>query len=161
MIELEFNPQVGEQVIGPPSATPYEVVDRSTNFAGEVLLKLKRLKGGSLFENVPLVFLQYAPRETVMHALHQLLQEDIGFPEDFQEGRFEAVSDEMYDGTPRVAVYFYLKPEVVASPEKARVWNDFYRRLHREIDPLLDDPQSPIWLQFMTREERSPVRAAS
>ena len=64
----------------------------------------------------------------------------------------------MYDGTPRIVAYFYLKPEVVPSQEKARVWNDFYRKLHAEIDPLMD---SGIWLRFMTREERGELSVAS
>lgn len=161
MIELDFNPQIGEQVLGPPSDARYEIVDRQANVAGEVLLTLRRLKDGSLFKNQPPILFKYPSEEQVKRAIQELLKENREFPKDLQEGRFKAVSNEMYDGTPRVVVYFYLKPDVVPSPERARVWNEFYRRLHAEIDPLLDDPEAPTWLQFMTREERSSLSAAS
>lgn len=161
MVEMNFNPQVGEQVIVPPSDARYEIVDRYADVAGEPLLKLKRLKDGSLFDKVPLILLNYPLNEQVRRAVHKLLEETDDYPVDFQERRFKVESGEMYDGTPRIAVYFYLKPEVVPSPAAARVWNDFYRKLHAEIDPLVDDPGSPTWLQFMTREGRSSLSVAS
>jgi len=158
MVELEFNPQVGEQVLFCPHDGMFEIVDRHSNAAGELLLRLKKIPDGRIFENVPPLLVDYPPDERVRRALNKIASRSNEWPEDFQLRRFKVVSNEMYDGTPRVAVYFYLKPEVVPSPEKARVWNDFYRNLHAEIDPLMD---SGIWLQFTTREERGELSVAS
>jgi hypothetical protein len=169
-VELEFNPQVGEQVIGPPFGERYEVVERRADLTGEPLLTLRRLRDGIQFKDQPLIWLQYSPEDMVERALHKLLlAAGTEVPTDFQEKRFKVTMDAMYDGTPRVMVYFYLKADVIPSPERARVWNDFYRKLHAEIDPLMDqlpiyvrdDEQTRVWLQFMTREERSPLSVAS
>lgn len=169
MVELDFNPQVGEQVIGPPYGERYEVVGRRTDLAGEPLLTLRRLRDGVEIKDQPLDWLQYSPEDQVRRGLRKLLAASEDLPGDFEEGRFEVRTDSMYDGTPRVMVFFYLKPEVIPSPEKARVWNDFYGKLHSELDPLMDqapfylrdDEQSRVWLQFMTRESRSPLSVAS
>jgi hypothetical protein len=64
----------------------------------------------------------------------------------------------MYDGTPRIMVYFHLKPEVVPSPARARIWSIFYAMLQEKLQPLMD---SGIWLQFAAKEERSAQRVAS
>jgi hypothetical protein len=63
----------------------------------------------------------------------------------------------MYDETPRIMVYFHLKPEVVPSPAKARIWSDFYAQLREKLQPLMD---SGTWLQFAAKEDRSALRAA-
>jgi hypothetical protein len=64
----------------------------------------------------------------------------------------------MYDGTPRIMVNFHLKPEVVPSPAKARVWSNFYAPLREKLQSLVD---SGTWLQFAAKEYRSVLRAAS
>jgi hypothetical protein len=64
----------------------------------------------------------------------------------------------MFDGTPRIAVYFYVRPEAISTQENARVRNDFYSALQTEINPLMDEG---VWLQFMTKEDRSALLAAS
>lgn len=169
MVELEFDPQIGEQVIAPPYGDRYEVVGRRKDIAGEPLLTLQRIRDGVEIKDQPLRWLQYSPEDQVRKALRKLLAASNELPTDLQESRFEVTTDSMYDGTPRVMVYFYLKPEVIPSQEKARVWNDFYRKLHAEIDPLMDqvpfylrdDEQSRVWLQFMTRESGSPLSVAS
>jgi hypothetical protein len=157
MVELEFNPQVGDKVLVYPHEAKFEIVDRHSSAAGELLLKLRRLPDGKIFENVPPILVDYPSDEKVRRALNKIASGSNDWPEEFQARRFKVVTNEMYDGTPRIVAYFYLRPEVAASPESARARNDFYRKLHSEIDPLVD---SGVWLQFMTREERGELSAA-
>ncbi len=152
MIEVEFNPQVGEQVQAFPSDTLFEVVDRHTSAAGELLLKLRRLSDGKLFDNVSSIVLDYPAVERVRRELKKILDRCDYWPADFQERRFEVKADEMYDGTPRIMVYFYLKADAVPSVSKARTWNDFYTKLQQKLQPLVD---LGTWLQFTAKEERS------
>ena len=158
MVELDFNPQVGEQVKVFPHYYLFEIVDRHTNIAGELLLKLRRLQDGKIFENVPPIVVDYPADERVRRELRNILAHCESFPEDFQAGRFDVKWDDMYDGTPRIMVYFHLKPEVVPSPARARIWSIFYAMLHEKLQPLMD---SGIWLQFAAKEERSAQRVAS
>ena len=65
MVELDFNPQVGEQVKVFPHDYLFEIVDRHTNIAGELLLKLRRLQDGKIFENVPPIVVDYPADERV------------------------------------------------------------------------------------------------
>jgi hypothetical protein len=51
-----------------------------------------------------------------------------------------------------------LKPEVVPSVTKARVWSNFYALLREKLQPLMD---SDTWLQFAAKEDRSVLSAAS
>ncbi len=158
MVEPEFNPKVGERVEVGESDDLYEIIDRHTGGAGEILLTLRRLRDGILYENVPPIMVSYPADERVRRELRNALAHCESFPEDFQEGRFDVKWDEMYDGTPRIMVYFHLKPEVVPSASRARIWNNFYAKLHKRLEPLTD---SGTWLQFTAKEQRSDLRVAS
>ncbi len=161
MVEPEFNPKVGERVQRSGSLASdelYEIVDRHTNAAGEFLLKLRRIRDGKLFDNISSLAIDYPADERVRRELRNALAHCESFPEDFQEGRFDVKWDEMYDGTPRIMVYFHLKPEVVPSASRARIWNNFYAKLHKRLEPLTD---SGTWLQFTAKEQRSDLRVAS
>lgn len=163
MIELEFDPQIGEEVIGPGAQSDdrYEILDRTTSLLGETLLKVRRLSDGALFDRVPHILFRYPLKMQVRRAVSKILSQTNHLPQDLQEGRFEVVSDEMYDGTPKTVVYFYLKPDAASLPERVRARNDFYRRLQAEINPLLESGRDASWLQFVTREARSALSAAS
>jgi hypothetical protein len=100
----------------------------------------------------------YPAEVRVRRKLKSLLAHCESFPEDFQEGRFDVERYPMYDGSPRTMVYFYLKPEVVPSVTKARVWSNFYALLREKLQPLMD---SDTWLQFAAKEDRSVLSAAS
>ena len=162
MVELDFNPQIGERVEVFPHEGRFEglfeIVDRRAGPAG-LLLDLKRCKDGRLLKDVATYLVDYPQEERVRRALHKVLADPAIWPEDFQRGRFDAKADEMYDGTPRMMVHFYLKPEVIPSLEKARIWNDFYSQLQEKLEPLKDSKWD--WVQFQTKEERSAQRAAS
>jgi hypothetical protein len=161
MVELDFNPQVGEQVQVAVSTAPddlYEIVDRHTSAAGESLLKLRRLRDGKLIDKISPILVDYPMDERIRRELKRILSDCESLPEDFQEQCYEVKWDEMYDGTPRIMVSFYLKPDVASSLEKARAWNDFYAWLRERLQPLMD---SGVWLQFAAREDRSALRAAS
>jgi hypothetical protein len=110
-----------------------------------------------LFENVQPILVSYPADERVRRELRNVLAHCESFPADFQEGRFDVKWDPMYDGTPRIMVYFHLKPEVAPSVAKARVWSDFYAQLRKRLQPLMD---SETWLQFAAKEDRSALRAA-
>jgi hypothetical protein len=143
------------------SAAPdelYEIVDRRENLAGEPLLKLRRLRDGKLIDKVPPILVDYPMDERIRRELKSILSHCESLPEDFQERCYEVQWDEMYDGTPRIMVFFYLQPEVVPSLEKAHAWNDFYAQLRERLQPLMD---SGIWLQFAAKEDRSAKRAVS
>lgn len=158
MVEAKLDPQIGEQVLVYPHEEMFEIVDRRTSAIGELLLKLRRPQDGEFFENVPSILVGYPPEERVRRELRRIAAHCDDWPEDFQEERFDVKTDEMYDGTPRIMVYFHLKPEVVPSVSKARAWNDFYRRLQEKLEPLTN---SGIWLQFTAKEGRSALSAAS
>ncbi len=158
MVELDFNPQVGEQVENSWDHSLFEVLGRHTSALGEVLLKLRRLQDGSVFENIPSILFLYPTDVRVRREIMNFLAHCESFPEDFQEGRFDVERDPMYDGSPRTMIYFYLKPEVVPSVSKARVWSNFYALLREKLQPLMD---SDTWLQFAAKEDRSVLRAAS
>jgi hypothetical protein len=158
VIELDFNPQVGEKVEVFKYEGLFEILDRHTSAGGELLLKLRGLQNGRLLENVSPIVVDYPADERIRRELKKILAHCDSFPEDFQEGRFDVKWDPMYDGTPRIMVYFYLKPEVIPSVAKARVWSDFYAPLREELQPLMD---LGTWLQFAAKEDRSAQRAAS
>jgi hypothetical protein len=160
MVGLEFNPQVGERVQVSLSAAPddlYEIIDRHENLAGELLLKLKRLRDGKLIDKVSPILVDYPMDERIRRELTSILSGLESLPEDLQEGRFEVKRAEMYDGTASIVVTFYLKPDAVPSMETARAWNDFNAQLRERLQPLMD---SGIWLQFAAKEDRSALRAA-
>jgi hypothetical protein len=160
MVELDFNPQIGEQVQVAASTAPddlYEIVDRHTSAAGEFLLKLRRLRDGKLIDKISPILVDYPTDERIRRELRNILAHCETFPEDFQAGRSDVKWEAMYDGTPRIMVYFHLKPDVVPSLEKARAWNDFYAQLREKLQPLMD---SDTWLQFAAKEDRSALSAA-
>jgi len=157
MVELDFNPQEGERVEFYPQGIILEVLGRHITADGQVLLRLRSLQDGRLFENVTLDWLRYPADVRVRRALEHILPK-VSWPEEFQDGRFVVKTDEMYDGTPRIMVNFYLKPDVIPSVEKAGDWNAFYSTLKRQIEPLVDTGD---WLQFAAKEQRSALSAAS
>jgi len=158
MVEVNFNPQVGERVQMFPHNDLYEILDRHANPAGELRLKLRGIRDGRLLDNVDPMLVDYPPEERIRRELRRMSARRDDWPKDFQGGRFEVKWDEMYDGTPRIMVYFHLKPEVVPSVSKARIWNEFYGKLQEKLEPLVD---SGIWLQFTAREARDELSAAS
>jgi hypothetical protein len=161
MVELEFNPQVGEKVQVAGSAAQddlYEIVDRHTSAAGVFSLKLRRVRDGKLIDRISPILVDYPMDERIRRELKSILSHCETLPDDFQERVYEVKWDEMYDGSPRIMVSFYLKPDVAPSSEKARVWSDFYAQLREKLQPLMD---SGTWLQFAAKEDRSALRAAS
>jgi hypothetical protein len=157
MVELDFNPQVGELVELAKHDGLFQVLDRRAGADGQLMLKLKGLRDGRLLDNIHLIFVDYPTDERLRRELKKILAHREFFPADFQEGQFDVQWDPMYDGTPRIMIYFQLKPDVAPSIAKARVWSDFYAQLREKLQPLMD---SGTWLQFATKEDRSAVRAA-
>ncbi len=156
MVELDFNPRIGEMVEVFPHEGRFEglfeIIDRHTSAAG-LVLDLRRCKDGRIVKDVATYLVDYPQEERVRRALHQVLADPRIWPEDFQTGRFEIKADEMYDGTPRMMVYFFLKPDVAPSLERARLWNDFYSKLQEKLEPIKDSKWD--WVQFLAKEERS------
>jgi hypothetical protein len=160
MVELDFNPQIGEQVEVLGYDGPFTVIDRQPSTTGipGFVLRLRGIQDGRLLDNVHHLIVSYPAEARVRRELERVLAHCDSWPEDFQEERFDVKSDEMYDGTPRIMVYFHLKPEVIPSVSKARVWNDFYAKLQEKLQPIVD---SGTWLQFSAKEGRSALSAAS
>ncbi len=162
MVELDFNPQVGELVEVAPHEGRFEglfeITGRHAGASG-LLLDLKRCKDGRIIKDVATIFVDYPQEERVRRAIHKMLSEPIGWPEDFQKGRFDMKAAPMYDGTPRTMVYFYLNPGVTPSLEKAHVWNEFFSELQRKLEPITDSKWD--WIQFSAKEERDTQSAAS
>jgi hypothetical protein len=158
MVELDFNPQVGEQVKVFKYDELFEILDRHKGVDGQLLLKLRGLQSGRLLENVNHILVDYPTDERIRLELEKILAKSDSLPEDFQqEPQPEVKWDPMYDGTPRIMVYFHLKPGVAPSPAKARIWSNFYAQLREKLQPLMD---SGTWLQFAAKEDRSTLRAA-
>lgn len=166
MVEY-FNPKVGELVEVFPHEGRFKGLFEITNiYAGAdpvaFLLDLKRVKDGRVERGIPTYLVDYPKEVRVRRALDRTLSDSGLWPGDLQVGRFDLEFDEMYDGTPRMMVTFYLKPEAVSSLEAARLRNNFYSTLQEKFQPVMDDEYPGRWLQFATaKEERSALSAAS
>jgi len=162
MVELDFNPLVGELVEVFPHEGRFEglfeIIGRHAGASG-VLLDLRRLQDGRLLKDVATYLVDYPQEVRVRRALEKVLASSDSWPEDFQRGGFDIKSDEMHDGTPRMMVYFHLKPGTRPSLERARVWDDFYSELQKKLEPFTDSKWD--WVQFTAKEERSALSAAS
>jgi hypothetical protein len=166
MVE-DFNPQVGELVEVFPHEGRFKGLFENTSiYAGAdrvaFLLDLKRIKDGRVEKGIPTYLVDYPKEIRVRRALEKTLAESGSWPEDFQTGRFDLEFDEMYDGTPRMMVTFYLRSEAESSLETARARNNFYSMLQEKFQPVMDDEYPGRWLQFAAaKEERSALSAAS
>jgi len=166
-VQVDWTPGIGDKVEvwrneRGASEGGFEVLEcRPTGDASLYRYKVRRQRDGLVLEDVAFPDLAYPPEEKVRRALPQIVARCGPVPGDFQggAGAYEVKSDEMYDGTPRVMVYFHLKPDVVPSVEKARIWNDFFSKLNEEFEFSIGDVGS--WIQFSVKEERSMLRAAS
>ena len=157
---VDLTPQVGDQVEVFGHKGRFEILEREVGADGHFRFKLQRMQGRFVLEDIRYPEMNYPPEEKVRRALPQILAECGPRPEDFQEGAgaYDVKADEMYDGTPRVMIYFHLKPGVVPSVEKARIWNDFFSKLN---DKFMFSMDIGSWLQFSVKEDRSILRAAS
>jgi hypothetical protein len=166
MVEY-FNPKVGELVEVFPHEGRFKGLFEITNvYAGTdpiaFLLDLKRIKDGRVERGIPTYLVDYPREARVRRALEKTLADSGSWPEDLQIGRFDLEFDEMYDGTPRMMVTFYVKPEAESSLETARARNIFYSMIQEKFQPVMDDEYPERWLQFTTaKEERSALSAAS
>jgi hypothetical protein len=153
---LDFTPQVGDQVEVFGYKGRFVILERTIGPDGHYLFKLESSYPGLTLDGIRYPMMTYPPEEKVRKALPQILPECGPLPEDFQVGKYDVESNEMYDGTPRVMVYFHLKPEVIPSVEKARVWNNFFSGLKKGFQFVDIDPRDQsTWLQFTAKEERS------
>ncbi len=157
MIELEYNPQIGEQVEILGRDGLFEILDRFIGPEGNYMLRVRALRDGRLLDVLP-ISTDYPSAERVRRALMKIAQGGKDWPEDFQAKQFDVITDKMYDDTPRIMVYFYLKPEATPSASRARIWNDFYAKLQEKLQPMVD---SGIWLQFTAKEGRNALSVAS
>ena len=157
MVELEYNPQIGEQVEIPGRDGLFEILDRFIGPEGNHMLRVRAVRDGKLLDVLP-IGTDYPSIERVRRELTKIARTHKDWPEDFEVFRFDVIADRMYDDTPRIMVYFYLKPEVIPSILRARIWNDFYAKLHEKLQPLVDSGQ---WLQFTAKEGRTALSAAS
>jgi hypothetical protein len=171
-MEIDYTPQVGEQVEVFGHKGRFVIKDRKIGDNGHYLFRLESLHSGITVDNILYPMMTYPPEEKVRKVLPQVIEECGPWPDDFQGGRYDVKFHAMYDGTPRVMVYFYLKPDVIPSPEKARVWSNFYSRLENGFKFVdIDSGAYRLWdidsgnrstrLQFAAREERSAQRVAS
>jgi hypothetical protein len=126
------------------------------------LLDLKRIKDGRVERGIPTYLVDYPKEVRIRRAMEKTLADAGTWPEDIQTGRFDLEFNEMYDGTPRMMVTFYLRPEAESSLETARIRNLFYSKLQEKFQPFMDDEYPGRWLQFTAaKEERSALSAAS
>ncbi len=163
-VQVDWTPRVGDKVEvwrneRGTSEGGFEIVECKLIGDFDYRCKVRRQRDGLLLEDITYPMMEYPPEEKVRRALPQIIAQCGPMPGDFQEGAYEVKSDEMYDGTPRVMVYFHLKPGVVPSVERARIWNDFFSKLNEEFEFSIGDVGS--WIQFSVKEERSTLRAAS
>jgi hypothetical protein len=166
MVEY-FNPKIGELVEVFPHEGRFKGLFEITNiYAGSdpvaFLLDLKRIKDGRVERGIPTYLVDYPKEVRIRRAMEKTLADAGTWPEDIQTGRFDLEFNEMYDGTPRMMVTFYLRPEAESSLETARIRNLFYSKLQEKFQPFMDDEYPGRWLQFTAaKEERSALSAAS
>jgi hypothetical protein len=165
MVEY-FHPKVGELVEVAPHEGRFKGLFEITNvYAGAdsvaFLLDLRRIKDGREERGIPTYLADY-PREVRVRRAFENALADLGpWPEEFQTDKFDLELDEMYDGTPRMMVTFYLKPEADSSLDKARVRNNFYSLLQEKFQPVMEDEYPGRWLQFRTAKETRGVLSAA
>ena len=161
-MRLDFTPEKDDEVEVFGYKGTFVVRERKKGENGHFLFRLESVYPGLTLEDIPYPMMTYPPEEKVRKALPQILPECGPWPDDFQVGKYDIKSDPMYDGTPRVMVYFHLKPDVIPSLEKARVWSNFYSKLNDAFQFVdIDSGRQPTWLQFAAKEDRSALRAAS
>lgn len=162
-MDIDYNtPLVGEQVEVFGYRGRFVIKDRKIGADGQYIFRLESLNAGLTLDNIRYPMMTYPPEEKVRKMLPQIIDQSGPWPDDFQVGIYDVKSDEMYDGTPRVMVYFRLRPEVIPSVERARVWNNFYSRLNKGFQFVdIDQKHQATWLQFSTKEDRSALRVAS
>lgn len=161
-VPIDWTPEVGDKVGVFGHEGKFEILERkATGDAYVYRFKVRRNRDGFLLDDVVYPMMEYPPEEKVRRALPPIINRCGPIPGDFQEGigAYEVKSEDMYDGTPRVMVYFHLKRGVVPSIERARDWNDFFSKLNQEFEFSIGDVGS--WIQFSVKEERSTLRAAS
>lgn len=161
-MDIDYTPEVDEEVEIFGYKGRFVIKDRKIGSDGHYLFRLESLNTGQILDDILYPMMTYPPEEKVRKVLPQVIAQSGPLPEDFQAGEYDVKPDEMYDGTPRVMVYFHLKPDVIPSVEKARVWNNFFAKLSdrfRFVD--IDSGRQSTWLQFATKEERSALRVAS
>jgi hypothetical protein len=165
MVEY-FNPKIGELVEVFPHEGRFKGLFEVTSvYAGSdpvaFLLDLKRVKDGRLEKGIPTYLVDYPKEVRVRRALEKVLADSGSWPDDFQPGRFDLEFDEMYDGTPRMMVTFYLKPEAETSLDESRARNSFYSSLQEKFQPVMDDEYPGRWVQFRTAKETRGVLSAA
>jgi len=159
---VDFTPQAGDQVEVFGHSGEFEILAISV-LEGHYRYKLARLADGAELDGITYPMLTYSDAEKVRKALPQILPECRPWPDDFQNGEgaclpnYDIRSNEMYDGTPRVLVSFFLKPDAIHTPERARVRNEFFGKLHEQFQFI----DIRAWLQFTAKEQRSVLSAAS
>jgi len=160
---LDLIPQKEEQVEVIGYKGRFVVREHWIGADGHDLFRLDSLYPGLTLDEIRYPMMTYPPEEKVKKVLPQILPQCGPWPEDFEVYKYDVKSGEMYDGTPRVTVYFHLKPGVIPSVEKAHVWNNFYARLDKAFQFIdIDSGKQPAtWLKFAAKEDRSALRAAS
>ncbi|MGD0829326.1 MAG: hypothetical protein ABR907_00180 [Terracidiphilus sp.] len=161
-MDIDFTPKVDEKVEVFGYKGRFVIEDRKVGDDGHYLFRLESLNPGLTLDGIRYPMMTCPPEEKVRKVLPQILDECGPWPDDFVVGRYDVKFDEMYDGTPRVMVYFHLKPNVIPSPDKARVWNNFYLKLREKFQFVDVDPEhQSTRIQFSAKEERSALLVAS
>jgi hypothetical protein len=160
---LDFTPQVGDQVEVFGYRGTFVIRECRVGADGHYRFRLDPLLDGPMLDDIRYPMITYSDEEKVRKALPQILADCRPWPEDIQTKAsasslvYDIRSDEMHDGTPRVMVTFFLKPDALPSLEMAHVRNEFYTRLREQFRFVSIES----WLQFSSREERGALSVAS
>ncbi len=160
---LDFTPQRGDRVRVYGYDGDFIVQDVTIGTDGQYQFRLTSLAFGLELNDIRYPMLTSSDEAKVSKILPQILSESAPWPPDLQVDpatgrlRYEVHSDEMHDGTPTVIVSFFVNPEADASFQYAKARVAFYGRLRSRFRFT----SIGSLLQFITKEERSQLSAAS
>ncbi len=160
---LDFTPQRGDRVKVFGYDGDFVIQEVTTAPDGQYRFRLTSLVFGLELDDVRYPMLTFSDEAKVSKFLPQIVGESAPWPADLQIDpatgrlRYEVYADQMHDGTPTVIVSFFVNPEADASFQYAKARVAFYGRLRSQFRFIGIDSV----LQFITKEERSQLSAAS
>jgi hypothetical protein len=163
-MKLDFEPSKGDHVAVIGYRGEFEIKEIFVGADGHYHYRLTSAFSGLELDDVIYPWLVYSDEERIRKVIPQILPEFAPWPVDLEKApnaaslKYEISSGEMHDGSPKVIISFFARPDAHSSLARAKDRIVFYDKLRDRLLTLLDlEP----WIEFNTKEERSLLSAAS
>jgi hypothetical protein len=160
MAQFSLDPKVGDEVgaVGHYGSFSILHVYPQESIPGLGTADIQLSGTEFVIPRVPWSALIYSPEKIIQRVLDERFETlGISMPDDVQPSRFDVRSGETFDGDPKISIWYYAKPDVVISLDKARELNRFSSALQEKMEPFAPN----YMLQVFAKEDRSLLRAAS